>query len=89
MANDKITMLKLKRMLQLLDAGRSMNQVCAELHMSKRTVHSYKERAEQSEIPLYVLPCSSLHRRFRSRTRERRNWTNAWTTSWPSSSAPT
>ena len=55
MANDKITMLKLKRMLQLLDAGRSMNQVCAELHMSKRTVHSYKERAEQSEIPLYVL----------------------------------
>lgn len=25
MANDKITMLKLKRMLQLLDAGRSMN----------------------------------------------------------------
>ena len=38
MANDKITMLKLKRMLQLMDAGRSMNQICAELHMSKRTV---------------------------------------------------
>ena len=55
MANDKITMLKLKRMLQLMDAGRSMNQICSELHMSKRTVHSYKERAEQSEVPLHVL----------------------------------
>ena len=36
MANDKITMLKLKRMLQLLDAGKSMNEICRDLHMSKR-----------------------------------------------------
>ena len=42
MANDKITMLKLKRMLQLLDAGKSMNEICRDLHMSKRTVHNYK-----------------------------------------------
>ena len=55
MANEKITMLKLKRMLQLLDAGWSLNRICSDLHMSKRTVHSYKERAEQSEVPLYVL----------------------------------
>ena len=55
MANDKITMLKLKRMLQLMDAGRSMNQICHDLHMSKRTVHAYKERVGQVEIPLYVL----------------------------------
>jgi len=41
MANDKSTMLKLKRMLQLMDAGRSMDQICVELHMSKRTVHGY------------------------------------------------
>lgn len=55
MANDKITMLKLKRMLQLLDAGWSLNGISHELHMSKRTVHSYKERAGQTEIPLHVL----------------------------------
>ena len=54
MANDKITMLKLKRMLQLMDAGRSMNQICHDLHMSKRTVHAYKERVGHVEIPLYV-----------------------------------
>lgn len=36
MANDKITMLRLKRMLQLLDAGKSMNDICRDLHMSKR-----------------------------------------------------
>ena len=45
MANDKITMLKLKRMLQLLDAGKSLNEICRDLHMSKRTVHNYKQRA--------------------------------------------
>jgi hypothetical protein len=39
MANDKITMLKLKRMLQLLEAGTSMNDICRTLHMSKRIVH--------------------------------------------------
>lgn len=55
MANDKITMLKLKRMLQLLDAGWSLNNISRELHMSKRTVHTYKERAGQTEIPLHVM----------------------------------
>lgn len=45
MANDKITMLKLKRMLQLLAANQSMNSICSELHMSKRTVQRYKTAA--------------------------------------------
>ena len=52
MANDKITMLKLKRMLQLLDAGKSMNEICRDLHMSKRTVHNYKQRVTSSSVPL-------------------------------------
>lgn len=30
MANDRITMIKLKRMLQLLDADKSMNDICRE-----------------------------------------------------------
>lgn len=55
MANEKITMLKLKRLLQLLDTGSSLNTVCSELHMSKRTVHNYKQLAEQSGIPIPIL----------------------------------
>ena len=55
MAKDKITMLKLKRMLQLLDSGWSQNNISHDLHMSKRTVHNYKQSAEQSEVPMYVL----------------------------------
>ena len=55
MANDKITMLKLKRMLQLLDAGKSMNEICRDLHMSKRTVHNYKQRVTSSSVPLAEL----------------------------------
>ena len=55
MANDKITMLKLKRMLQLLDAGKSMNDICRDLHMSKRTVHNYKQRVTSSNVPLAEL----------------------------------
>ena len=38
MANDNITMLKLKRLLQLLSAGQSQNYICKELGMSKTTV---------------------------------------------------
>ena len=55
MANEKITMLKLKRLLQLLDTGSSLNTICSELHMSKRTVHNYKQLAEQSGIPVPIL----------------------------------
>ena len=55
MANDRITMIKLKRMLQLLDAGKSMNEICRELSMSKRTVHSYKQRVVATGVPLQSL----------------------------------
>lgn len=55
MAKDKITMLKLKRMLQLLDSGWSLNNISRDLHMSKRTVHNYKQSAVQSGIPMCVL----------------------------------
>lgn len=55
MAKDKITMLKLKRMLQLLDSGWSQNNISHDLHMSKRTVHNYKQSAEQSGVPMCVL----------------------------------
>lgn len=55
MANDRITMIKLKRMLQLLDAGKSMNEICRELSMSKRTVHSYKQRVLATGVPLQSL----------------------------------
>lgn len=48
MANDKITMLKLKRLLQLLAGGQSLNRISAELHMSKRTVSKYKKAALES-----------------------------------------
>jgi len=50
MANDKITMLKLRRMLQLLAAGESMNMICSELRMSKRTVNKYKQQAIQTGL---------------------------------------
>ena len=55
MANEKITMLKLKRLLQLIDTGTSLNTISLELHMSKRTVHNYKQLAEQSGIPIPIL----------------------------------
>ena len=40
MANEKMTKLKLKRLLQLIDTGTSLNTISLELHMSKRTVHN-------------------------------------------------
>jgi hypothetical protein len=55
MANDKITMLKLKRMLQLLSCGQSLNFICSELHMSKRTVHNYKQLVSQTNLPYDAL----------------------------------
>ena len=42
-------------MLQLLHAGKSMNEICRELSMSKRTVHSYKQRVVATGMPLQSL----------------------------------
>jgi len=57
MANDRITMLKLRRLLQLLAANQSLNSICSELHMSKRTVHSYKKAALLTGTSLQDLMC--------------------------------
>ncbi len=43
-------MLKLKRMLKLLNCGHSLNFRCSELHMSKRTVHNYKHLVSQTDL---------------------------------------
>lgn len=50
MANDKITMLKLKRLLQLLSAGLSQNSICKELGMSKTTVSRYGKASQQTGL---------------------------------------
>lgn len=50
MANDKITMLKLKRLLQLLSAGQSQNCICKELGMSKTTVSRYGKASQQTGL---------------------------------------
>ena len=42
-------------MLQLLDAGKSMNEICRDLHMSKLTVHNYKRRASALGVSLAEL----------------------------------
>lgn len=55
MANDKITMLRLRRILQLLSCGHSLNSISSELHMSKRTVYNYKQQIVQSELPYDAL----------------------------------
>ena len=69
MANDKITMLKLKRMLQLLAAGYSLNAICKDLHSSKRTVSKYKEAANSTNRPyseLLKMDESSLEKLLQS-----------------------
>lgn len=48
MANTKITMLKLKRFIQMRLAGKSMNDICSSLRMSKTTVKKYNDLAESS-----------------------------------------
>jgi transposase len=55
MPNLKITMLKLKRMLQMLAAGLSFKLICKDLHMSKRTLSTYKQAAVSTGRPLIEL----------------------------------
>jgi len=52
MAKERITMIKLKRLLQLLSTGLSLNKVCAELRMSKTTVVNYKKSAERTGMSM-------------------------------------
>ncbi len=50
MANDKIAMLKLKRLLQLFFAGQSQNYICKELGMSKKTVSCCGKASQQTGL---------------------------------------
>ena len=45
MANSKITMLKLKTLMQYLAAGRSYEHICKQLNMGKSTLRDYRQRA--------------------------------------------
>ena len=86
MANDRITMIKLKRMLQLLDAGKSMNEICRELSMSKRTVHSYKQRVVATGVPLQSLrklddaQLNAILQPCPNRMKGKENWRKTWKT---------
>jgi len=55
MANKKITMLKLKRFIQMRLAGKSMNEISSSLCMSKTTVKKYLDLAERSGRPMTEL----------------------------------
>ena len=45
MANSKITMLKLKTLMQYLAAGRSYAHICKQLNMGKSTLSDYRQSA--------------------------------------------
>jgi hypothetical protein len=45
MANSKITMLKLKTLMQYLAAGRPYEHICKQLSMGKSTLSDYRQRA--------------------------------------------
>ena len=48
MSNTKITMLKLKRILQLLAAGISQREISNKVGISRSSITAYKERADSS-----------------------------------------
>lgn len=50
MSNLKITMMKLKRIIQMLSDHRSLNDICHEVHSSKRTVSEYKKLADGTQL---------------------------------------
>jgi len=48
MSNKKITMLKLKRILQLLAAGVSQREISNKVGISRSSITAYKDRADLS-----------------------------------------
>lgn len=50
MSNKKIAMMKLKRIIQMLSDGMSLNAICKETHSSKTTVSSYKKLADDTKL---------------------------------------
>ncbi len=50
MSNKKITMMKLKRIIQMLSDGKSQNEICRETRSSKKTVSGYKKLADGTKL---------------------------------------
>ena len=50
MSNKKITMMKLKRIIQMLSDGKSQNEICRETSSSKKTVSWYKKLADGTKL---------------------------------------
>ena len=50
MSNKKITMMKLKRIIQMLSDGKSQNEICRETSSSKKTVLEYKKLADGTKL---------------------------------------
>ena len=57
MSNKKITMMKLKRIIQMLSDGFSMNAICRETGSSKKTVSEYKKAALATQMSYTDLLC--------------------------------
>lgn len=55
MSNKNISMMKLKRIIQMLSEGKSLNVICKETHSSKTTVSNYKKLAECTKLPYVEL----------------------------------
>ncbi len=50
MSNTKITLMKLKRIIQMLSEGKSQNDICRQTGSSKKTVSRYKKSAEDTKL---------------------------------------
>ena len=50
MSNKKITMMKLKRIIQMLSDGKSQNEICRETSSRKKTVSWYKKLADGTNL---------------------------------------
>ena len=50
MSNKKVTMMKLRRIIQMLSEGYSQNDICRETSSSKTTVSGYKKMADGTKL---------------------------------------
>ena len=50
MSNKKVTMMKLRRIIQMLSEGYSQNEICRETSSSKTTVSGYKKMADGTKL---------------------------------------
>ena len=48
-------MMKLKRIIQMLSDGKSLNAICKDTHSSKTTVSNYKKLVEGTKLPYVEL----------------------------------